>query len=117
MNLNLKQLSKKYDLTVNDFDNMYYETFRVVRKLSGPKLNEELLNKFLSDKLEENGIGYRDIEKIVEYYINEPETEENEDEESLDEDEAQTSDNTGINSDIGMNRKTGYKTKVIEPYT
>lgn len=121
--VSLKQIAKKYDLTTNDFELMYYDTFNIVKRLSGKKINEDLFIKFLSDRLEENGIGYKDTEKLIEYYSDKMQTyqskkeeQENIEDESIEE-EMQTSNNTGVDSDIGMNRKHGYKTKVINMYS
>lgn len=124
----INTLAKKYDLTERDFDCIYYNTLSTVRKISG-KVNEDLFVKYMYDKLEEQGITYRDTEKIVEYYRTELELYhskkeqktiqkimDGEDAISVVEEEMQTSSNTGIDGDIGMNRKHGYTTKVIDMY-
>lgn len=126
--INLNTIAKKYDLTERDFDCIYYRTLNTVKRVNG-KINEDLFVKYMFDRLEENGIDYRDAEKVVGLYQTELELYQEEKEKKavqkilegedpIDaiEEEMQTSSNTGIDSDIGMNRKHGYKVVVDNMY-
>lgn len=113
--INLKQIAKKYDVMPKDFDYVYYEALNQSKKISGKSLDTDLFTKFLYDKLEELYIEPRDIEKIVDHYVFVLEDyttrkKNGVDNEELVEDESmQTSNNTSMDTKIGMNRKTGYK--------
>ena len=125
---NINQYAKKYDMTTRDFECAYYSALNESRKFTGKSVDTDLFKKFMSDKLEEQGIEYRDIEKITDYYVYElEEYVSKKEQESLNKikegeavdkvvEEMQTSNNTGIDSDIGMNRKKGYKVVPVDMY-
>lgn len=125
-------IAKKYDLTERDFDCTYYSTVNMIKRING-KLDEDLFTKYMFDKLEEQGIEYRDADTITGYYQeelynylcreNKPkksvvekilESDDDEIPSDIVEEEMQTSGE--IDAKIGMNRKKGYKTKVIDMY-
>lgn len=131
--INIKSMARKYDLEIQELDDCYYKALNQVKKIDKSILNEELLSKYLEDKLEEMGIEYKDINVITSYYIKLQEEEiadkiVNTNEEPIDviEDEMekdrmegesiQTSNNTGIDSTIGRNRRHGYDTELINMY-
>ena len=135
--VNLKSIVRKYDLEdVNIIDDCYYQSCRQIKKLGSSKLNEELLVKIIQDKLETIGItDYKDIDNISNYYISLQEEElvskvENSNEEPITvvekeleienkdkmEDTMLTTNNTGIDSTIGMSKPKGYKTEIKTLY-
>ena len=126
--INLNSIAKRYDLSERDFECVYYDTLNTVRKISG-KINEDLFVKYMYDKLEEQGIKYKDAEKIIDFYQTEltmyqakkekkaiDKIMEGEDAEDAIEEEMQTSNNTGIDSDIGRNKAHGYTFVVDSMY-
>lgn len=125
--INIKQISKKYDVTPKDFDCLYYEAFNMAKKMSPKVTDIDLFGKCLYDKLEENGIEYRDIEKLVEFYsdameefCNKKEAQivkkmmDGENTEDIIDEEMQTSGT--LDKAIGKNKLTGYTTAVIDMY-
>jgi len=122
--MNLKQLAKKYDLTINDLDCIYYDTFNKVKKF-GESFND-VFTKFLYDRLEELDIQDRDIESLVNHYTRIMEDYssrqptiikkvlENEPIQQVMDEEMQTS--GFINAATEGRRKAGYKVEYSEEY-
>jgi len=128
--IKLSEIAKRYDLSEKDFELTYYSALNNVRRISGKFLNEDLLFKYMYDKLEEQGLKPRDVEKVIEYYqeelaIYQSKKEEKaikkimsgEDAQEVVEEEMQTSNNTGMDTAIGRNKKHGYSTQVIDMYS
>jgi|WetSurMetagenome_2_1015567.scaffolds.fasta_scaffold06330_4 hypothetical protein len=140
--ITLKQISKKYRIDIQKLDNCYYDALLQTKKVHH-SLNEELLKKFLEDKLEELQIPYVDITKIIEIYMKDTTLQKNIKNEkflnkiiystkspieiveeeikkmdaSTDTSSIQTSNNTGIDTAIGRNKKPPYTFKHVDLYT
>ncbi len=122
--MDLKQLAKKYDVSTNDFDCVYYDVFNKVKKFG--ENFDDLFGKFLYDKLEEFNMESRDIDnlvnhytKIMEDYCNRKSTVvnkmlEGESVQQIMDEEMQTS--GFVNNATEGRRKAGYKVVVQDEY-
>ncbi len=122
--MDLKRLAKKYDVTPNDFECIYYDVFNKAKRFG--ENFEDLFSKFLYDKLEEINVEPRDVDSIVEYYTRVMEDYTNrkstiikkildgEDSEQVIDEEMQTS--GFVDSATEGRRKAGYKVELVDEY-
>jgi len=64
--MNLQRLAKKYRVSTNDFDCVYYDVFNKIKKFN--ENFEDLFGKYLFDRLEEFDMESKDIDNLVEHY-------------------------------------------------
>jgi len=122
--MDLKRIAKKYNVTVNDFECVYYDVFNKAKRFGDSF--KDLFGKFLYDRLEELELDPRDVSSLVDYYTNMMEEytsrqrtivkkilNGDEPEQVIDE-EMQTSGT--IDSATNGRRKSGYTVKLVNEY-